>query len=229
MNLGRTMLFAQGISKRFRVGETDLEVLKSLDIQVEVGEIVGLTGPSGAGKSTFLQILGGLDTPDSGTVEVAGRKLNGLSEDELAKFRNHQIGFVFQFHHLLAEFTALENVMMPLLVRGESQEEAAKPARELLGRIGMSSRLDHLPSELSGGEGQRVAIARALVGEPSIVLADEPTGNLDADRSLELYEVIRSLSGAFGCSFVIATHDPTLSERADRVVRMADGRIVSEQ
>ena len=223
------MLFAQGISKRFRVGGTNLEVLKSLDIQVEAGEIVGLTGPSGAGKSTFLQILGGLDTPDSGTVEVAGRKLNGLPEDELAKFRNRQIGFVFQFHHLLAEFTALENVMMPLLVRGESQEEASGPARELLGRIGLSSRLDHLPSELSGGEAQRVAIARALVGSPSIVLADEPTGNLDADRSLELYEVIQSLSGAFKCSFVIATHDPTLSERADRVVRMVDGRIVSEQ
>ncbi|MEE2752755.1 MAG: ABC transporter ATP-binding protein [Candidatus Latescibacterota bacterium] len=229
MSPSRTMLFAQGISKRFRVGGTNLEVLKSLDIQVEAGEIVGLTGPSGAGKSTFLQILGGLDTPDSGTVEVAGRKLNGLPEDELAKFRNRQIGFVFQFHHLLAEFTALENVMMPLLVRGESQEEASGPARELLGRIGLSSRLDHLPSELSGGEAQRVAIARALVGSPSIVLADEPTGNLDADRSLELYEVVRSLSGAFGCSFVIATHDPTLSERADRVVRMVDGRIVSEQ
>lgn len=229
MSPGRTMLFAQGISKRFRVGGTDLEVLKSLDIRVQAGEIVGLTGPSGAGKSTFLQILGGLDTPDSGTVEVAGQKLNGLSEDELARFRNRQIGFVFQFHHLLAEFTALENVMMPLLVRGDSQEKAAKPARDLLGRIGMSARLDHLPSELSGGEGQRVAIARALVGEPSIVLADEPTGNLDADRSLELYEVIRSLSRTFGCSFMIATHDPTLSERADRVVRMVDGRIVSEQ
>jgi lipoprotein-releasing system ATP-binding protein len=223
------MLDAQGIWKRFRVGDTDLEVLKGIDFKADAGEIVGLTGPSGAGKSTFLQILGGLDTPDSGTVQVAGQELTKLSEDELARFRNSQIGFVFQFHHLLPEFTALENVMMPCLIRGESLVSAAQPARELLGKIGMSSRLDHLPSELSGGEGQRVAIARALVSEPSVVLADEPTGNLDVDRSLELYEVIQTLAREFGCSFVIATHDPTLSERADRVVRMADGRIVSER
>ena len=199
-----------------------------LDLAVGVGEIVGLTGPSGAGKSTLLQILGGLDKADTGTVRVAEQELESLSEDDLARFRNRHIGFVFQFHHLLPEFTALENVMMPLLIRGERREQAAVSAEKLLAKIGLSARLDHLPSELSGGEGQRVAIARALVTSPSIVLADEPSGNLDVDRSLELHDLIQSLSREFGISFVIATHDPTLFDRVDRVVSMADGLIVSE-
>ena len=225
--MNRTMLEATGIKKRFHVGETDLEVLKGIDFHADEGEIVGLTGPSGAGKSTLLQILGGLDSPDSGSIFVGGQDLQSLTDDERALFRNRRIGFVFQFHHLLPEFTALENVMMPLLIRGETHAGAAAPAQALLDRIGLASRLDHLPSELSGGEGQRVAIARALVGSPSVVLADEPTGNLDADRSLELFEMIQSLSREFKCSFVIATHDPTMSSRADRVVHMADGRVVS--
>jgi lipoprotein-releasing system ATP-binding protein len=222
------MLEAKGITKRFRVGETDLDVLKGIDFVVGGGEIVGLTGPSGAGKSTLLQILGGLDRADTGTVRIAGQGLESLTEDELARFRNRHIGFVFQFHHLLPEFTALENVMMPLLIRGERHEQAAESAEKLLAKIGLSARLDHLPSELSGGEGQRVAIARALVTSPSIVLADEPSGNLDVDRSIELHDLIQSLSRGFGISFVIATHDPTLFDRVDRVVRMADGLIVSE-
>lgn len=222
------MLEAKGITKRFRVGETDLDVLKGIDLAVGVGEIVGLTGPSGAGKSTLLQILGGLDRADTGTVRVAEQELECLSEDDLARFRNRHIGFVFQFHHLLPEFTALENVMMPLLIRGERREQAAVSAGKLLAKIGLSARLDHLPSELSGGEGQRVAIARALVTAPSIVLADEPSGNLDVDRSLELHDLIQSLSRELGISFVIATHDPTLFDRVDRVVSMADGLIVSE-
>ncbi len=224
----RPMLEAEGITKRFRVGDTDLDVLKGIDLSVGRGEIVALTGPSGAGKSTLLQILGGLDSADAGTVRIADQDLKSLSEDELARFRNRHIGFVFQFHHLLPEFTALENVMMPLLIRGERREQAMEPAEKLLAKIGLAGRLDHLPSELSGGEGQRVAIARALVTGPSIVLADEPTGNLDIDRSLELHDLIRSLSRELGCSFVIATHDPTLSDRVDRVVRMADGLIVIE-
>ena len=227
--MNRTMLEATGIKKRFRVGETDLEVLKGIDFHADEGEIVGLTGPSGAGKSTLLQILGGLDSPDSGSVVVGGQDLQSLTDDERALFRNRRIGFVFQFHHLLPEFTALEYVMMPLLIRGETYAVSTAPAQALLDRIGLASRLDHLPSELSGGEGQRVAIARALVGAPSVVLADEPTGNLDADRSLELFEMIQSLSREFKCSFVIATHDPTMSSRADRVVHMADGRVVSQE
>jgi lipoprotein-releasing system ATP-binding protein len=227
--VNRTMLEATGIKKRFRVGETDLEVLKGIDFHADEGEIVGLTGPSGAGKSTLLQILGGLDSPDSGSIFVGGQDLQSLTDDERALFRNRRIGFVFQFHHLLPEFTALENVMMPLLIRGETYAVSTAPAQALLDRIGLASRLDHLPSELSGGEGQRVAIARALVGAPSVVLADEPTGNLDADRSLELFEMIQSLSREFKCSFVIATHDPTMSSRADRVVHMADGRVVSQE
>ena len=218
------MLFAQGISKRFRVGGTDLEVLKSLDIQVEAGEIVGLTGPSGAGKSTFLQILGGLDMPDSGTVEVDGLKLNELSEDELARFRNRQIGFVFQFHHLLAEFTALENVMMPLLVRGESQEEAAKPARELLGRIGMSSRLDHLPSELSGGEGQRVAIARAFLKDAPILILDEATSHLDAVNEQAVRRALEELM-ADRTTLVIA-HRLSTVRSADKIVALDQGQVI---
>ncbi len=222
------MLEAEGITKRFRVGDTDLDVLKGIDFRVGDGEIVGLTGPSGAGKSTLLQILGGLDAADSGIVQVAGQNLADLSEDELAAFRNRHIGFVFQFHHLLPEFTALENVMMPLLIRGERHESAAEPAERLLSQIGLSERLQHLPSELSGGEGQRVAVARALVTEPTVVLADEPSGNLDVDRSLELYDLIRTLSQKFGSSFVVATHDPTLSDRVDRIVQMADGLIVGQ-
>lgn len=221
------MLEARGIRKRFQVGESELEVLKGIDLDVAGGEVVGVTGPSGAGKSTLLQIVGGLDRPDAGSVIVNGQALDGLSEDDLAAFRNRHIGFVFQFHHLLPEFTALENVMMPLLIRGDAQDAAAKRSRSLLESVGLTDRLSHLPSELSGGEGQRVAVARALVTEPSVVLADEPTGNLDADRSIELYGLIRSLSDRFGCSFVIATHDPTLSERVDRVVHIVDGRVVT--
>jgi len=222
------MVDAIGVTKRFNVGENDLQVLKGIDLTVSAGEIVGLTGASGAGKSTFLQIVGGLDIPDEGFVRVDGQNLSELSQDALADFRNRKIGFVFQFHHLLPEFTGLENVAMPLLIRGESQETAYTAAERLLGAVGLSGRRDHLPSELSGGEGQRVAIARALVTEPSVVLADEPTGNLDADRSLEVYDLIRSLSGTFGCSFLVATHDTTLSDRVDRILHMSDGRIVTD-
>jgi lipoprotein-releasing system ATP-binding protein len=219
-------LKAVGITKRFRVGATDLDVLKGIDFEVDPGEVVGLTGASGAGKSTLLQIMGGLDHSDAGEVRVADQLLSTLNEDELALFRNRHIGFVFQFHHLLPEFTALENVMMPLLIRGDERSVASERSGLALNRVGLSDRLDHLPSEMSGGEGQRVAVARALVTEPTIVLADEPTGNLDADRSLELYDLIRSLSADSGCSFVIATHDPTLSDRVDRIVHLADGLVV---
>ncbi len=159
-------------------------------------------------------------------MRISGQDLGSLSDDDLATFRNRHIGFVFQFHHLLPEFTALENVTMPLLIRGEDQATALDLARVLLDQVGLGDRLEHLPSELSGGEGQRVAVARALVAEPTVVLADEPSGNLDADRSLELYDLIRSLSREFGCSFVVATHDPTLSDRVDRVIQMSDGLVV---
>ncbi|MBS13709.1 MAG: lipoprotein-releasing system ATP-binding protein LolD [Gemmatimonadetes bacterium] len=219
-------LVATGITKRFRVGQADLDVLRGIDVKIDEGELVGLTGASGAGKSTLLQILGGLDRADAGQVRISGQDLGSLSDDDLATFRNRHIGFVFQFHHLLPEFTALENVTMPLLIRGEDQATALDLARVLLDQVGLGDRLEHLPSELSGGEGQRVAVARALVAEPTVVLADEPSGNLDADRSLELYDLIRSLSREFGCSFVVATHDPTLSDRVDRVIQMSDGLVV---
>lgn len=219
-------LEAVGVTKRFRVGEVDLDVLKGIDLAVEKAEIVGLTGASGAGKSTLLQILGGLDRSDAGQVSIAGTSLDTLDDDRLAAFRNRHIGFVFQFHHLLPEFTALENVMMPLLIRGENKPDTASIAGRILERVGLGGRFDHLPSELSGGEGQRVAVARAIVTNPTIVFADEPTGNLDEHRSLALYDLIRELSADVGCSFVVATHDPTLSDRVDRVVHLADGLIV---
>ena len=228
MTPNRSMLEATGITKRFRVGDTDLQVLKGIDISVGSGEIVGLTGPAGAGKSTLLHILGGLDRPANGSVKVAGKDLSCLSDDALAGVRNRHIGFVFQFHHLLPEFTAHENVMMPLMIRGASRPESDEAAKVLLERVGLGGRIDHLPSELSGGEAQRVAIARALVTRPSIIYADEPSGNLDADRSLELHVLIRALSREVSCSFLIATHDPTLSDRVDRVVKMTDGLIVDE-
>lgn len=221
------MLKATQIDKAYPTGNGQIDVLQGVDFEVQKGEIVAVMGPSGVGKSTLLHILGGLDVPSSGQVCIDGVDILALSDADRAHFRNQHVGFVFQFHHLLGDFTALENVMMPLLIAGVSQREARKPAQALLDSVGLSARVDHLPAELSGGEAQRVAVARALVAHPKVVLADEPSGNLDAARSAELHALIWELARSRGQTFVIATHDVELSKRADRVVRMADGGIVA--
>jgi lipoprotein-releasing system ATP-binding protein len=221
------LLKATQIFKAYPMGDGQIDVLRGIDFEVEKGEIIAVMGPSGVGKSTLLHILGGLDNPSSGRVYVDGVDVFGLSDAERAHFRNRHVGFVFQFHHLLSDFTALENVMMPLLISGMSHTDARQPAAVLLGSVGLSHRIDHLPAELSGGEAQRVAVARALVANPKVVLADEPSGNLDAGRSSELHALIWELARSRGQTFVIATHDAELAKRADRVVRMADGGIVA--
>ena len=213
---------AQGIKKRFG----PLEVLKGVDIDVEKGEVVAVTGASGAGKSTLLQILGTLSTPDEGTLSISGTKPFELGSKALSAFRNHSIGFVFQAHHLLPEFTALENVMIPALIGGSSSAEAKKRALELLETVGLSKRSSHKPSELSGGEQQRVAIARALMQQPAILLADEPTGNLDSRTKEEIHKLFFSLRDQLGQTIVLVTHDPALAALCDRNLEMKDGLFI---
>ena len=219
------LLKAAWITKQYCMGDTELEVLKGIDLSVERGEIVAVVGPSGVGKSTLLHILGGLDRPSSGSVWIDETDVFALSDAERARLRNRAVGFVFQFHHLLADFTALENVMMPLIIQGQDAGQARGPAVELFQSVGLSERIDHLPSELSGGESQRVAVVRALVTRPSLVLADEPSGNLDLERSAELHDMIWKLARDLDQTFVMVTHDKDLAGRADRIVRMEDGRI----
>ena len=221
------LLRATGIYKHYALGDANIEVLKGVDFGVDRGEIVAVVGASGGGKSTLLHILGGLDHPSAGNVVVDGVDIFGLSDSARASWRNQHIGFVFQFHHLLRDFTALENVMMPLMIAGGSTDAAREPAEKLLEAVGLSSRLTHLPSELSGGEAQRVAVARALVARPAVVMADEPSGNLDVARSEELHQLIWDLAQSRDQTFVIVTHDQHLADRADRVVEMIDGRLVS--
>ena len=224
----RSLLEAADLVKRYRVGGSEIQVLTDVALSVAHGEVVAVVGPSGVGKSTLLHILGGLDRPTGGTVRVDGNDVFALSDTERARFRNESVGFVFQFHHLLNDFTAEENVMLPLMIQGRPVSEAQAAAGELLNAVGLFQRRAHLPSELSGGESQRVAVARALVGRPRLVLADEPSGNLDAEHSRELHDLIWRLAGSLKQTFVIATHDQALAARADRVVRMEDGRIVGD-
>lgn len=219
------MIHLKNINKSFG----PLHVLKDVNLTVPDGCIMAIVGPSGAGKTTLLQIAGTLDRPDSGSVIYDGRELTTLSDKRLSAFRNQEIGFVFQFHQLLPEFTALENVAIPALIGGASGSKANERARELLGLLGLDGRLRHKPAQLSGGEKQRVAIARALVNSPGVVFADEPTGSLDSSNRLEIRSLIADLREKLGQTFVIVTHDESVSEIADRVVLMADGRVVPQR
>lgn len=217
------VLQARGVERRFQEGSTTLEVLRGLNLEVRAGERLGVIGASGSGKTTLLQILGGLDRPDGGRVEIDGRDLHALSEPERGALRNHTIGFVYQFHHLLAEFSALENVAMPLLVRRMSAAEAQRRAAALLERVGLGGRLKHRPHQLSGGERQRAAVARALVTTPRLVLADEPTGNLDGRNAEQVFALMLELNREMGTSLVIVTHDTRLAARMDRVLELDNG------
>ena len=218
------MIEIKGVTKNFG----SLQVLKGIDLRIEKGEIVSIVGPSGAGKTTLLQILGTLDKPDSGSVVVDGIETSTLSTNKLSEFRNTHLGFVFQFHQLLPEFTAIENIMIPAYIAGMKPKEARSRAEELLSFMGLSDRATHKPNELSGGEKQRVAVARALMNNPAVILADEPSGSLDSKNKEELHKLFFELRDKFGQTFVIVTHDETLATLTDRTIHLKDGRIVGE-
>ena len=216
------MIQLQGITKSFG----SLQVLRGIELNIDKGEIVSIVGPSGAGKTTLLQIMGTLDAPDSGMITIDGTLVSRMKEKELSAFRNKHIGFVFQFHQLLPEFTALENVMIPAFIAGVGQKEATASALELLEFMGLTDRAGHKPNELSGGEKQRVAVARALINHPAVILADEPSGSLDTHNKEELHQLFFDLRNRFGQTFVIVTHDEGLARITDRTVHMVDGEIV---
>ena len=228
-NIGRDgrVLEAAGLVKTFREGPAELTVLNDVTLHLDRGERVAVIGSSGSGKSTLLNLLGGLDAPTRGTVAVAGQALESQSEKQRCQWRNRHIGFIYQFHHLLPEFTALENAAMPLLIRGVLPKEAAQKAAALLDRVGLGKRLEHKPGMLSGGERQRVAIARALVTEPALVLADEPTGNLDERTAASVQGLMQELNDTLGIAFLIVTHDNEFAGRCQRVLTLHEGRLSS--
>ncbi|MGI9222265.1 MAG: ABC transporter ATP-binding protein [Woeseiaceae bacterium] len=225
MTDSKSVLSCRSVARRFSEGGSILEVLSNVDLDVQPAERVAIVGASGSGKTTLLQILGGLDDPDDGEVFVGGEAMHGGSELSKGELRNRYIGFVYQFHHLLPEFTAEENVAMPLLIRREAKPRALEKARELLGRVGLGERLTHKPGELSGGERQRAAVARALIARPQLVLADEPTGNLDAGNGEHVMQLMLELNQELETSLVIVTHDMSIAERMDRVLVLENGRL----
>lgn len=218
------MIKIENITKSFG----SLQVLKGVNLEISKGEVVSIVGPSGAGKTTLLQLIGALDTPDGGAIYFGGENLCKMSSNRLASFRNTHIGFVFQFHQLLPEFTALENIMIPALIAGKGRAEAARRATELLQLMGLSARADHKPSQMSGGENQRIAVARALVNNPDVILADEPSGSLDSHNKEELHKLFFDLRDRFGQTFIIVTHDEKLAQITDRTIRMVDGVVTGE-
>lgn len=225
-NSNGVVLEGRDLAKEFVQGDVKIRVLRAASISVRTGERIAIVGASGSGKTTLLQLLGGLDLPTGGSVEIAGSAMNRLNDTERGHLRNRAVGFVYQFHHLLPEFTALENVAMPLLVRRMNPRAAKERASALLARVGLAERLTHRPSQLSGGERQRAAVARALVTQPKLVLADEPTGNLDGKNAAQVFDLMLELNREFGTSLVIVTHDERLAARLDRVLVLADGVLV---